>query len=283
MTTCPTTTATAARLAAALLLLAPGAARAQGRDDDDARVERNVFTWEGVVPAGRWVYVKNLNGGIRVERGAGDRVTATADRRTRGGADPEEVRFVVQKARDGESVVLCALWGPDASCDESSYRGTPDGWWGGRRRPGSVSAEYTVRVPASVRLDLSTTNGGLDVRGAGGELVARTVNGGIDLESGGGPVTARTTNGGVAVRLTALGSGRDFDLSTTNGGVSLEVPPSLGAEVDLSTTNGGIDTDFPVTVQGRVNPRRLHATIGDGSRRVRMRTTNGGVSLRRGR
>ena len=265
---------------ATLALLAPSGAGAQGWDGD-SRVERNVFTWDGAVPAGRWVYVRNLNGGVRVEPSPDREVHVTVDRRTRGDVDPREVRIVQQRAADGQSVVLCALWGNDTRCGEDDYRGQTRNWSGNRR--GSTSVEFTVRVPTTVRLDLQTTNGGLDVRGAGSELVASTTNGGIRVEAGGGPVRAHTTNGGVDVRLSALGSARDFDLATTNGAVSLEVPPSLGAEVEMSTVNGRVETDFPVTVQGRIDPRRLRVTLGDGERRVRLRTTNGSVSLRRGR
>lgn len=263
-----------------LLLLAPALASAQwGRGDE--RVERNAFTWEGAVPANGRVYVRNLNGGVRVEPSPDGRVHVTADRRATGDADLRDVRFVQQAAADGQGVVLCALFADGARCDERDYRGTRSNWNWNRR--GSTSAQFTLQVPATVRLDLETTNGGLDVRGAGAEVVGRTTNGGIAIEGGAGPVTAHTTNGGITVRLTDLASTGDFDLSTTNGGVSLSVPSSLGAEVDMSTTNGGVSTDFPVTVQGRIDPKRLRVTLGDGSRRVRMRTTNGGVSLRRSR
>jgi hypothetical protein len=49
----------------------------------------------------------------------------------------------------------------------------------------------------------------------------------------------------------------------------------------MSTVNGRVSTEFPVTISGRIDPRRLRATIGDGSRRVTMRTVNGSVELRR--
>jgi len=65
--------------------------------------------------------------------------------------------------------------------------------------------------------------------------------------------------------------------------VVVEMPDDLGAEVSMSTTNGSVSTEFPATVQGRLSPRRLTLTLGDGSRRVRMHTTNGNVELRRGR
>lgn len=271
-------TSAIARLALAALLLAPAIARAQ--DDGDTRVERNAFTWSGAVPAGRWIYVRNLNGPIHVERG-GDRVEVTADRRTHGGADPRRVRFVTQKAGDGGSMIVCALWNDRGSCDErgSHYDGGDNN--DGDRR-GSVSVDFTVRVPAGVRVDVNTVNGGLEVRGAASEVVARTVNGGIRAETAGGPVSARTVNGSVDARMASVGDARDLDFGSVNGSVSAEFPPSLGAEIELSTVNGRVNTDFPVTIQGRIDPRRLRVTLGDGSRRVRLHTVNGSVSLRRG-
>jgi hypothetical protein len=50
----------------------------------------------------------------------------------------------------------------------------------------------------------------------------------------------------------------------------------------MSTTNGRVSSDFPLTVSGRIDPRRLRATVGNGARRLRLHTTNGNVELRRG-
>jgi opacity protein-like surface antigen len=265
-----------------LLLLAALAAPAflSAQSDDASRVERNAFTWQGRLPAGRWLYVKNLNGPIRVEAASGDEAVVTADRLARGDADPRQVRFVVQKADDGEGVVICALWGAESSCDQRGYHSDQhdrEGEW----HRGSVTAEFTVRVPRGVNVDLATVNGGLDVRGATAEVVARTVNGSVRAETGGGPVRATTVNGSVWARMASVGDARDLEFASVNGSVTVEVPASLGAEVELSTVSGRVGTEFPLTVTGRIDPRRLRATIGDGSRHVRLRTVNGNVDLRR--
>ena len=268
--------------ALALLALTATAARAQDDDDDrgrgDGRTERNVFTWGGQIPAGRWLYVKNVNGPIRVERAAGSQIEVTADRTTRRG-DPKSVRFEAKRAGDGQSMVVCAIWN-DRTCDEDGYHGGSSGWWGNGRRD-EVSVTFVVRVPQGVRVDVNTVNGGLEIRGASSAVVARTTNGPVRAESSGGPVSARTTNGPVYARMTTVGDARDLDFSTTNGSVVVEMPDNLGAEVSMSTTNGSVSTEFPATVQGRLNPRRLTVTLGDGSRHVRLRTTNGNVELRR--
>ena len=205
----------------------------------------------------------------------------TADRTSRGDADPKRVRFVVQKADDGQGVVICAFWNEESSCDERHYdtgrRGDYEGGW----NRGWVSADFTVRLARGVKLDLSTVNGGLDVSGAGSEVVAHTVNGSVRAETGGGPVSARTVNDSVWARMLNTGDARDLEFTTVNGSVTVEMPASLGAEVELSTVNGRVGTEFPVTISGRIDPRRLRATIGDGSRHVRLRTVNGSVELRR--
>ena len=266
---------TRVRLALSALLAPAVVAGAQER-----RTEPNSFQWEGRVPAGRWVYLRNLNGEVRVEPGAGDRVEVRATKRWRRG-DPEDVKIEATRGRDGESVVVCALWHEEARCDEDGYAGgrRRDGWSSSDRN--DVSVEFTVYVPRGVKLDMQTTNGDVRVRGATAEVVVGTTNGSVRAETSGGPVRAHTTNGSIEARMRELGSARDLDFSTTNGSVVVEVPATLQGEVDMSTVNGSVFTDFPMTVSGRIDRRRLRATIGDGSRRVRLRTVNGNVELRK--
>ena len=224
--------------------------------------------------------MKNLNGPIRVERGTGSDVEVRAEKRARDGGDPAVVRIVTQKASDGQSMVVCAFWKENASCDEGRYRsGDNDDWGNDRRR--NVTVEFTVRVPDGVKVDVWTVNGGLTVRDVAAEVVARTTNGSVRAETRGGPVRARTTNGSIEARMSTVGDARDLEFETTNGSVRVEMPTSLGAEVEMSTVNGRVETEFPVTVSGRIDPRHLRATIGDGSRRVRLKSVNGSVTLRK--
>src|SRR5512141_1662465 len=92
------------RLAIALVATVALPAAGQARQSDN-------FNWSGKIPAGRWIRVRNLNGGITVGQASGDNVEVTATKRWRRG-DPSVVRFDVQKFGPGnESVVICALWG----------------------------------------------------------------------------------------------------------------------------------------------------------------------------
>ena len=73
----------------------------------------------------------------------------------------------------------------------------------------------------------------------------------------------------------------DLDFSTVNGTVIVQVPDGADAELAMSTTNGSVQSDFPVTIQGRLNPRKLRATLGKGGPRLVMHTVNGDVRLRK--
>lgn len=243
-----------------------------------AQARSTDFSWDGRIPEGRWLYVRNLNGSIRVERAAGDRAEVTAVKRARRG-NPDEVRIEARRL-GGESgdAIVCAFWHDDATCDEDGYRNRGrDGW---RSRDNDTSVEFTVRLPAGVRLGVSTVNGGVSVTGATSEVEASTVNGRVSAASSGGPVHASTVNGDIEVRMRELGTG-DLEYSTVNGSIELEVPANLDADLDMRTVNGSLSADFPITLQGRVNPRRIRATIGKGGRRIKLETVNGSVELRK--
>jgi len=91
----------------------------------------------------------------------------------------------------------------------------------------------------------------------------------------------RTTNGGVKVALTgSQWDGEGLDVTTTNGGVVLEVPSDYNAHLETGTVNGGVRMDFPVRVQGRLD-RELSTDLGSGGPTIRARTTNGGVVVKR--
>lgn len=242
-----------------------------------ARTEREAFTWAGKIPEGRWINVRNMNGTVEVERGSGDKVEVTATRHTKRG-DPGFVRFEVKKYGASEQdVLICALWGENSSCSDLGYRSRGDR----RGRQNEVWVEFKVRVPRGVKVAAHSVNGEVRVEGATAEVDAETTNGSIVVSTTGGPVNARTTNGSVRAAMGKFDLKSDLRFETTNGSVIAEFADDIDAEVDLSTVNGRFLTDFPVTISGRIDPRRLRATLGKGGPRIRLHTTNGNVELRK--
>lgn len=233
------------------------------------------FTWESRIPEGRWLVLHNVNGAITVEGTTGDTVEVRATKSWRRG-DPDDVRITVAAFGEAkDNVVICALWNENATCDEKGYHSGR-----GSRRNNDVSVEFTVRLPRGVRIEAATVNGEVRVEGATSEVEARTVNGDASAVSSGGPVRASTVNGDIDVRMRELGTG-DLDYSTVNGSVTLDLPDQLDAEIDFGTVNGSLRSDYPLTVTGKLNPRRMRATIGSGGRRLKVHTVNGSIALRK--
>ena len=139
------------------------------------------------------------------------------------------------------------------------------------------SVSYRVHAPHLTDLDLEAHNGGISIKEITGRLRAQTHNGGLSLATVAGDVMARTHNGGVSVRLTGdRWEGSGLDVESRNGGVKLVIPEGYSAELETGTVNGRISVDFPITVQGRLD-QTIHATLGDGGPKVRVKTKNGGL------
>ena len=261
--------------ATALLLTAALAATAVAQDRDRESKRDDAFTWSGTIPSGRRIMIKNINGGIEVERSTNGRVEVRAEKRWRRG-NPEDVR--IEQKKIGEDVLVCALFSESSRCDESGIHTDRRTKWNDRN---DVSVRFIVRVPDGVRVDLSTVNGGVEVTGVSNEVDAHTVNGSIIARSAGGPVRAKTVNGSITVSMGTLGSADDLDYETVNGAITIELPSNFGAQLELSTVNGRVSTDFPITISGTLSPRRVRGTVGNGATRLRASTVNGSVTLRK--
>ncbi len=198
-------------------------------------------------------------------------------RRTRRG-DPDYVRFEVRRhGSEDQDVLICALWGQNSSCDERGYRSRNDR----ASRENDVVVDFAVHVPRGVKVSAHTVNGEVRVEDVAAEVDAQSVNGSVVVSTVGGPVNARTTNGSVRATMGRFALDSDLNFSTINGSVVVEFTGEIDADVELSTVNGRFMTDFPVTISGRIDPRRLRATLGKGGPRVRLATVNGNVELRK--
>lgn len=143
------------------------------------------------------------------------------------------------------------------------------------------AASYEILVPVRMNLALKAHNGGIRISDVWGDISFETVNGGTSLTRLGGNVQGRTNNGGLKIELAgSRWEGNEMNVSTTNGGVSMEVPENYSARIQSRTVNGRVSVDFPVTVTGRIG-RELDLTLGSGGPLIRAVTTNGGVHLKR--
>lgn len=165
----------------------------------------------------------------------------------------------------------------------------PDGDW---------AATIVLSVPDGVTLDLSATNGGLQLRDVEGKFTLHTENGPIAMTHVGGVVDARTDNGAIQfeghggdVRLTAQTgpldvdldamrwSGKGLDASTQTGPMTLTAPGDLksGVEVRGSRTSPATWNGTPQPIEAS-GSRKFH--FGGDEIVVRLSTMNGPLEIK---
>ena len=204
------------------------------------------------------------NGGLSAEAwdGAGIRIEARVEAWADSEASARRLASEIRILTDG----TIRAEGPRADGDHESW-----------------SVGFDFRVPRHTDLSLDTHNGGIEVTGVDGRLRFSTVNGGVTLSALNGDVRGGTVNGGLHVALSGdHWQGAGLDVETTNGGVTLAVPAGYSAHLEAGTINGGMELDFPITAQGRIGGT-ISADLGHGGAPIRVRTTNGGLSLNRAR
>lgn len=153
-----------------------------------------------------------------------------------------------------------------------------DGPQTGRRESWGVN--WRVFVPHQSDLDLRTHNGGIGISDVDGAVRFEALNGGVKLDGMAGDVRGSTVNGGVQVDLEGdRWDGAGLNVTTTNGGIQLEMAEDYSAELETGTVNGRLSTEIAMQVSGRIG-KRLRTQLGDGGPPIHVSTVNGGVEIR---
>lgn len=231
------------------------------------------FAWRGRLSAGQTLEVKGVNGGITAEASGGE-AEVTAVKRARR-SDPASVEIKVVEHAGG--VTVCAVypgrWGARGnSC--------VPGAGGQNSHNNDVQVEFTVKVPAGVKLRAHTVNGAVRVGEVDSDVDAATVNGSVNVTAG-GVVKAETVNGSIEASMGRADWTGTMDFETVNGSITLDLPADLSADVDAETVNGRIDVDFPLGGNVHQTKRELRGTIGGGGRGLDLETVNGSITLRK--
>lgn len=200
-------------------------------------------------------YLANINGGIKVEAYNGDKIMLEArkkiDAKTTARLDEarQELslgiidrydtiivyikgaceKFGRYNRRYGkENVTWNYNWN---DCEECNY---------------DFSFDFTLKVPQSLNLYLSTINkGDISVAGVAGNLNVHNVNGAIRLDGVAAQVHANTINGDVDINYKQLpeAGSRSF-FYTLNGDINANYPKGLKADMSFKSFNGDFYTNI---------------------------------------
>ena len=128
-------------------------------------------------------------------------------------------------------------------------------------------------------IDVTTANAKVACQCTHGHLRARSSNGKIEVGRHRGSLDASTSNGVIRASLEAL-AGSGVSLTTSNGRIALELSDESDADVDIRVENGLIRNDLDMVDEGTDATGRVRGRLGKGGTPIRLRTSNGTVSLR---
>jgi DUF4097 and DUF4098 domain-containing protein YvlB len=252
--------------------------------------------------------VANINGNIKVEGYAGDKIIIevtkevkgkTAERLEKG---KSELKLGIMDLADTIILYVDGICGNFGRKDrKNGHRFGSSNNWGYQwndccqncKEGYSYKMDFTIRVPASVHLDVSTINDGdVSVDRVKGIVVANNVNGSIGLRDLERESMACTVNGDVDIEYTRNPQ-RDCRFYSLNGDINAWFQKGLAASMTFESFNGDFYTNInqleslPVSVeksstgQGvkyKVNGNRYK--IGSGGAMLDFETFNGNVYLK---
>ena len=164
------------------------------------------------------------------------------------------------------------------------------------------SGDGSIRIEdVSGRLSLRTGDGSITAQAVSGDLSAHTGDGSVTLDAIKGRVKVHTGDGSVTVGgiieglAATTGDGSvavharpgsvasdDWEITTGDGAVTLELPNAFAAELDADTGDGRISVDgLQLAITDQSSERdRLRGRLGNGGRMVRVRSGDGSIRLR---
>ena len=144
----------------------------------------------------------------------------------------------------------------------------------------AMSSNGSVRVEDVVGdVDITTANAKVVCGCTVGRLIARSSNGKIQIGDHRGALDASTSNGLIHAHLHELAKD-GVRLATSNGRIILEIPAEPDADVDVRVDNGVIRSAFDLGQAGDEKGGRVRGRLGRGGAPIRLRTSNGTISLR---
>ncbi len=144
-------------------------------------------------------------------------------------------------------------------------------------------------------IQIRSGDGTIRLDGATGALDLETEDGSIGVDARPSVLKARTGDGSIRVQIepdTAMTG--DWDLTTSDGTVTLTLPGLFNAELDAETSDGTVRTSHPLLEEARdrrdegeggderrERRRTLRSKMGEGGKILKIRTGDGSIRIER--
>lgn len=123
-----------------------------------------------------------------------------------------------------------------------------------------------------------SSGGGVEVAAVSGSVDASSSGGGVHVDGVGGRVTAESSGGPVSAVLAADNTSGG-SLSSSGGGVRVEIDPGARLSIDASSSGGGVSCELPVARHGKESRTSLRGDLNGGGPALLLRSSGGGIHI----
>lgn len=147
--------------------------------------------------------------------------------------------------------------------------------------PVHFQSSFTNFACASVSGELNVEGrSDLEGRGLDGPVVLTTSDRNLSLSGIKGSATIKNEKGSVTLSLVTPVA--PVDVSTTDGSITVRTPEKGGFNLDAETSDGQINSNLGLTARKTEDKTNLSGKILSGGPNIRLRTTDGDISIHRG-
>ncbi len=239
--------------------------------------------------------IYNINGFVKVEGYAGDKVVIEVDKnisaRDEDDVETGKKEFQLAFEQKGDSIIAYVAQ-PFDSRPNRNYERRND-----KRVEYHYNVSYSVKVPYNMNLHISTINNGyVEVKDVAGALHLRNINGEISVANAKGQSNLHTINGNITINYVS-NPPEPSSYYTLNGDIRVTYLNDLSADLQFKSMNGHFYTDFSNTevlptqvvknkeTRGDGTVYKLNKTssirIGSGGKAYRFETMNGSVYIKK--
>lgn len=219
--------------------------------------------------------IDNVNGEIQIHAWPSNTVALTAAIHGKTGESVARIKTEMESQADH---LVIHTEAPSNNSDSSGWH------WFNNIQHSEATVDYTLLVPASIRLEkVTSVNGEIVIDGVTGGITSHTVNGQVTVRHAVNDLKLSTVNGELIAAFDALGSGHAVELNTVNGEIQLDLPAGADATCFAKTVNGSISSQFLELAVKNKFPisSELKGSLGTGSGTVTANTVNGAIEILR--
>ena len=129
----------------------------------------------------------------------------------------------------------------------------------------------------SGKFNVSTSGGGITGINFHGNLDASTSGGGISLSGRDSKIKAETSGGSIS--LDYEGENKGIYLSTSGGGIQINLPEDFNASAKLSTSGGRVSCNLTANNAEKISSTEFIADLNKGGNTLYAETSGGGITV----